>query len=89
MWVLNEVLGLSEEYLIVPKDEKRGRVLLAEIMKGGNFGHYDVENQKANSAIKKNLQRIKRDMRMMRYFPSECLWEPVFRVYHYFWRLAH
>ena len=86
MWMLNEVLGLPEEYLIAPKDEKRGRVLLAEIMKGGNFGHYDAENQKANNAIKKNLQRIKRDMRMMRYFPSECMWEPVFRVYHYFWR---
>ena len=86
MWMLNEVLGLPEEYLIAPKDEKRGRVLLAEIMKGGNFGHYDAENQKANNAIKKNIQRLKRDVRMVRYFPSECLWEPVFRVYHYFWR---
>lgn len=89
MWVLNEVLGLSEEFLIAPKDEKRGRVLFAEIMKGGNFGHYDAENQKANNVIKKNLQRIKRDMRMMRYFPSECLWEPVFRVYHWIWRLRY
>ena len=86
MWMLNEVLGLPEEYLIAPKDEKRGKILLTEIMKGGNLGHYDAENQKANSAIKRNLQRIKRDMRMMRYFPSECMWEPVFRVYHYFWR---
>lgn len=89
MWVLNEVLGLSEEFLIAPKDEKRGRVLLAEIVKGGNFGHYDAENQKANNAIKKNLQRVKRDIRLVRYFPSECLWEPVFRLYHWFWRMAH
>jgi hypothetical protein len=89
MWVLNEVLGLEERYLVVSKDEKRGKVLLAEIMKGGNFGHCDVENQKATTAIQKNILRIKRDLRMMRYFPSECLWEPVFRVYHFFWRLAH
>ena len=89
MWILNEVLGLPEEYLILPKDEKRGRMLLAEIMKGGNFGHHDTENQKANNAFKKNLQRIKRDIRMMRYFPSECLWEPVFRIYHFFWRLKN
>jgi hypothetical protein len=89
MWVLNDVLGLPEEYLIAPKDEKKGKILLTEIMKGGNFGHYDAENQKANNAIKKNIQRIKRDIRMMRYFPSECMWEPVFRVYHYFWRMAH
>ena len=89
MWVLNEVLGLEEKYLIAPKDERKGRLLLAEIMKGGNFGFYDVENQRADSQLKKNWLRIRRDLRMMRYFPSECLWEPVFRVYHFFWRMAH
>ena len=89
MWVLNEVLGLEEKYLVAPKDERRGRLLLAEIMKGGNFGFYDVENQRADSQLKKNWLRIRRDLRMMRYFPSECLWEPVFRVYHFFWRMVH
>lgn len=89
MWVLNEVLGLPEAYLIAPKDERRGRVLLAEVMRGGNFGFYDAENQKANNVFKKNFNRLKRDLRLVRYFPSECLWEPVFRVYHFFWRLAH
>lgn len=89
MWVLNEVLGLSEEFLIAPKDEKRGKVLLAEIMKGGNFGHCDGENIKSGSTIKKNIQRIRRDVRMVRYFPSECLWEPVFRVYHFLWRIMY
>ena len=64
-------------------------MLLAEIMKGGNFGFYDVENQRADSQLKKNWLRIRRDLRMMRYFPSECLWEPVFRVYHFFWRMVH
>jgi len=89
MWVLNEVLGLPEKYLIASKDEKRGRLLISEIMKGGNFGHYDDNNRKATTAVKKNAQRLKRDFRMMCYFPSECLWEPIFRVYHYFWRLRY
>ena len=57
--------------------------------KGGNFGFYDVNNRKANNRTKKNILRIKRDLRMMRYFPSECLWEPMFRVYHFFWRLRY
>lgn len=69
------------------KEEKK--TLLYEILKGGNFGHYDAENQKANNAIKRNILRVKRDMRMVRCFPMECLWEPWFRVYHYFWRLGH
>ena len=86
MWVLNEVLGLEEKYLIAPKDERLGKVLLSEILNGGNFGQYNLDNIKADSQLKKNWQRIRRDFRMMRYFPSECLWEPVFRVYHFFWR---
>ena len=87
MWVLSEVLGLEEEYLIAPMDERLGRVLLSEIMRGGNFGQYDEQNIKADSPLKKNWQRICRDFRMMRYFPSECLWEPLFRIWHFFWRI--
>ena len=40
MYVLKEVLGLSEDKMIVPVDEKRGRLLLAEILDGGNFGRH-------------------------------------------------
>lgn len=54
-----------DDWMICEPDEKRGKVLLAEIMKGGNFGHYDAENQKANRAVKKNILRIKRDIRML------------------------
>ena len=89
MWVLHEKLGMAEEFLIAPMDERRGKVLLDEIMRGGNFGHYDSDNINATSRLKKNVQRVKRDLRLMRYFPSECIWEPWFRVYHLFWRMAH
>lgn len=89
MWVLHEVLGLDDKCLIAPMNERLGRVLLSEIIRGGNFGQYDEENIRANSPLKKNWQRIKRDVRMMRYFPSECLWEPAFRLYHFFWRVNY
>ena len=89
MWVLHEKLGLPEDYLIAPMDEMRGKLLLNEIMRGGNFGHYDSDNINATNRLKKNIQRVKRDLRLMRYFPSECIWEPWFRVYHLFWRMAH
>ena len=91
MWVLSEVLGLEEEYLIAPKDERLGKVLLSEILNGGNFGQYDSDGRwkMEEGRVKKNWLRIRRDIRMMRYFPSECLWEPVFRVYHFFWRLRY
>lgn len=105
MWVLKEVLGLEKKYLIAPVDERRGRFLLSEIMQGGNFGMYGTEKalfhfvlqkeqkekraSKAILAVRKNIWRLRRDARLVRYFPSECLWEPVFRVYHFGWRLVH
>lgn len=89
MWVQSEVLGLEDKFLIAPKDEKRGKIMLEEIMRGGNFGFYDTENKKANTRFKKAVQRFKRDIRLMRFFPSECLWESVFRTYHFFWRMRY
>jgi hypothetical protein len=89
MYVLHEVFGLKQEQMIVPMDERRGRFLLEEIMISGNFGRYDKRLVGKRSAIDKNISRLKRDFRFLRYFPSECLWEPVFRIYHFFWRMSH
>lgn len=91
MWVLHEVLGLEKEYLIVPPNERLGRFLLDEIMIGGNFGQYEVDGKRmvVSGRLTKNIQRLQRDFRLLSFFPSECLWEPVFRIYHWFWRLAH
>ena len=92
MWVLKEVLGLEDRYLIAPVDERRGTFLLEEIMEGGNFGMWlkpDTGWLNGVSAIGKNILRLKRDIRLVRYFPSECLWEPVFRIWHFGWRVVH
>ena len=40
MYVLHEAMGLPEEKMIAPMDEKRGKLLLAEILNGGNFGRH-------------------------------------------------
>ena len=81
-----------EEWMICEPDERRGRFLLDEIMEGGNFGmglKPDAGWLGADTAIGRNILRLKRDARLLRYFPSECLWEPVFRLWHFGWRLAH
>ena len=49
MYVLREVMGLDEKRMICAPDERRGRLLLEEIMAGGNFGHYDERNSKSKS----------------------------------------
>lgn len=87
MYVLKEVLNLEQKLMLVPADEKFGRFLLDEILQAGNFGHYDKRVEHGQSRLMRNVQRLKRDARLMFYFPSECLWEPIFRWYHFFWRV--
>lgn len=40
MWVEQEVFGIADEMLLCTPDARRGRVLLREVMEGGNFGNY-------------------------------------------------
>ena len=89
MYVLHEVLGLSEEKMIVPMDEKRGRLLLAEILDGGNFGRHFTKYAgfTHQSMGKKYFLKIWRNMHFVRYYPAEAFCEPLFRTWHFFWRL--
>ena len=87
MYVLQEVFGLEDEYLIVPVDEWRGKTLLEEILRGGNFGHYSGLTE--HGAATKYFLKIKRNMRFVRQYPAEALCEPLFRTWHFFWRLSH
>ena len=91
MFVLHEVLGLAEDKMIVPVDEKRGRLLLAEILDGGNFGrHFSKYGGFTHQSMgKKYFLKIWRNMHFVRYYPAEALCEPLFRTWHFFWRLKY
>lgn len=91
MYVLHEVLGLSEDKMIAPMDEKRGRLLLAEILEGGNFGRHFTKYAgfTHQSMGKKYFLKIWRNMHFVRYYPAEALCEPLFRTWHFFWRLKY
>ena len=86
MYVLHEALGLSEEKLIAPIDEKRGRLLLAEILNGGNFGRHFTKygHFTQQGMAKKYFLKIWRNMHFVRYYPAEALSEPIFRTWHFF-----
>ena len=91
MYVLHEVLGLAEDKMIVPVDEKRGKLLLAEILDGGNFGRHFTKYAgfTHQSMGKKYFLKIWRNMHFVRYYPAEALCEPLFRTWHFFWRLKY
>ena len=91
MYVLHEVLGLAEDKMIVPVDEKRGKLLLAEILDGGNFGrHFSKYGGFTHQSMgKKYFLKIWRNMHFVRYYSAEALCEPLFRTWHFFWRLKY
>ena len=91
MYVLHEALGLSEEKMIAPMDEKRGKLLLAEILNGGNFGrHFTKYGGFTHQSMgKKYFLKIWRNMHFVRFYPAEALSEPIFRTWHFFWRMKN
>ena len=91
MYVLHEALGLSEEKMIAPMDEKRGKLLLVEILNGGNFGkHFTKYGHFTQQGMaKKYFLKIWRNMHFVRYYPAEALSEPIFRTWHFFWRMKN
>ena len=89
MYIMQEVFGMPTSRLIVPPDEKYGKFVLNEVLEAGNFGRHDARNRFGRSQLGHNLQRVYRDIRLVRYFPAEALCEPFFRVWHFFWRMKN
>lgn len=83
MWLMKDVFGLDERYMLCEANEEYGRFLLDEVMKSGNFGHGNDEDRISGSAAKRYLYNIKRDIRTVKICPHEALWDPVFNVYQY------
>ena len=91
MFVLHDVLGLPEERIIASMDVKRGNLLLSEILNGGNFGkHFSKYGHfTQQGTAKKYFLKIWRNMHFVRYYPAEALSEPIFRTWHFFWRMKN
>lgn len=88
MWILRECFGMSEEYLLCPVNEKHGKLLLSEILTAGNFGQYDKRMFRINKEkrFERGLVQLKRNLRFVSYYPSEVLWSPFWKLWHWGWR---
>ena len=84
MYVLIDVFGLDKSSIVAPIDERRGRTLMYEIMRGGNFGQYSGLSE--HGTVAKYLLKNWRSLQLIREYPAEALAEPLFRTYHFFWR---
>ena len=94
MYVMQEVFAMPRERMLWEPNEKRGKKLLEEIMMGGNFGKFDERYNWAETTngsmdyrgASYAITRLRHNFQFLSDYPSEVLWEPVFRVYHWVWR---
>lgn len=88
MWILKECFGMKEEYLLCAVNERHGEFLLSEIMTAGNFGQYDARTTRIDveKRFARGFVQFKRNWRFVRYYPSEVLWSPFWKLWHWCWR---
>ena len=88
MYVEKQIFELDDIYLLCNPDTKAGEFLLAEILKAGNFGQYDERIKAAHSGgrLKLYVYSVWRNIKMIKYFSSEALWSPLWKIGHWVWR---
>ena len=88
MYVMRRVFAIDETYLLCEPNNIEGEFLLNEIMRGGNFGHFDDRNEFVDDShrFKRGINNVKRNFRFQTQYPSEVLWMPAWKVWHWCWR---
>ena len=89
MWVLGDVFYMPKEQMLAEPDERRGRFLLSEVMRAGNFGQADsrVGNWTEMSRWERLTWGTRWSWRLIGQYPREVFWHPYYRISQYIWRL--
>ena len=88
MYVLQEIFRLPKEYMICFPDEDKGKLLMAEVLRGGYMGLYDDRKSdwRLNGKMNMFLWKWRFNMRLWQLCPREVICGPLFRLWHYGWR---
>lgn len=78
MWIMKEVLGLDENYIIGEINEKEGKRLLNESMYYGTF---------SKNTLLAVLEQTWSNLRLLRYYPKEVMLSPIHLCWHQWWKL--
>lgn len=88
MWILLEKFGMNKEQALCGVNERHGVFLLNEILIGGNFGQYDTRYNIASKdrKFRRGITMLKRNLHYICLYPSEVLWSPLWKLWHWCWR---
>ena len=88
MYIMHVAFGVKEELLLCAQNQSAGNSLLEDVLKGGNFGRYDDRNKwlPVQKRFLRGFYSAKRNYRYMTLCPSEVLWMPFWKLWHWCWR---
>lgn len=89
MYVLGEVFAMPAEWMIVSPSENDGSMVLAEIVRSGNFGINSGIDRENGKSLNFFATKIGYRMRFFRRYPGEVLWGFVFSLWGKWWRAYH
>ena len=90
MFILSDVLGLSPSLLPLASDKRVGKMILREVMKGGNFGKFDKRfaGMESDNPILNAFYSIVKNMRFAFEFPQYTVFAHISWIlwWHFFYR---
>lgn len=88
MWIEKKILGINEDYLLFEPSEKIGKLMLHEMMEGGNFGHHDQRyGLRKNGLLGRGIVDTYRLLKLFPAFPQESLWKIWNKIENQRWKL--
>lgn len=87
MWVMKESLGMPEEWMLWEPDKKKGKYILNQVMKGGNFGHYDDRLNHGGGKLGAVNAILTHNLHLLTHYPSDVIWAPIWIVWHKLWKI--
>lgn len=82
IWIVKEILGLNQNIKAVGPHAQAGKLILREMLRGGNFGHQ--YNNIGNTAFTTYARQMSYNMQYIVEFPSEPLSRPFALAWDYF-----
>ena len=79
MWIEHEILGLPERMILIKPNEHYGKIVLADVLEGGNFGKYSEGYKYFSRSYIRRPYALCRLVKLCSLFPSEALFRILIR----------
>lgn len=87
MYVMVDFFAMKDEFLLCAPSNRLGKKLENTILIGGNFGQHDKRNSHGReNRMSRGLRNLKHNFALLLDYPSEVIWSPIWKCWHWLWR---